>query len=1563
MAILVMMLMVPSGVKAKEFNYPFADLAAAYSDATDNFFGNYPLTLSSTSYPSITNGFYGVSTTYGNVTVDFSKFAFRSDCSGQNQGKGWYLCNSNRSVYVGCGLFVGNGTPEFAITNLKNGDIIEVSFRGAADKVVSLGFVSGNAEQNGSALANGAVLGTSTANNITTVTFTSTSKGDIIIKANGTSDGTVKYTTYLTNIKITRPDVASYNYDPAKEIYDLTKQNSGSVSMSDKPAGYSLDNGTAYYIVNSGYELNNRVAIKSASDLSWNSGLQYSGSSYSMVSISDLNSADRVRITLSGNVIFANEGSVANGEVFLDASNDGEQDEAEDVTVQGGNNVASETWYTLLEDGHLDLVLLNGAKITKIEIVSDHQAVMLDRYNGSAATGYTAYFESTGQLMAKEHIVPGGLNVYVGNSEETQHAEVVMSDRGPVSFVYDQGHYKMARQQGDGMNVDTAIPVTGTFYKFIPEVDGYMSMNFKAVSIRYNNYWNGDGTSEGNEQIVSQQCPYYLMQLNGNTFGKYVHPNGNTENGRNLNNGAVGNFNNIRVEAGKTYYMYGWWNGTELGSQYVSCGVAHLIDVTFIPDNMITPLAKWVASGTTSDEDLADATGFTTNDLHIKKLSSNITSCEPYIEGGKLKIRNIVFAEGENPGGTILIKLGDPGNDNNPVFAYTIAYDAGWNSGEGYKWDFSTNPLRGLKWTDTSGQADDVNFGTGAGPGLLYDEMHETLNNEPHSDWTFEYRVKKGDGGLDPMYLNKYNMEGDNADMMWDTEGLIINTGSNQSAINNEYTDNGGVIDHTNTTNRPDPDRYVGILPGGEFRIPQLMKDDRVIIYMGSGDGSGAESVFMNIENARDAVYAEIDSEDEYHLGGSLWNANSVKTTQAHGDPYYRGCYHFFATGDPNDATKPADMIFKLMNKGTLVKLYSIEIYRGDRRMTNSITRKEDKVDSWVFATEGSTNRYNLHYRGKGENIANTEIIARSGNNGNFSMSTDGNDVTCTSGSGDFGMLRLRLKCMEYNHNYVADFADHNVTVACQKTLNYPYTWDFTDIKTFSGSNVTAENTNYPESDKDYEVKGWDLSIWDANGKLNLRNPDYPNDENELYGQNKGGGGNQLYANGKIIPETEGLMFYFDNNDNAYTGSIQIAADGLHLVNPAEEDGARGMDDQGNIIPRRRGWWNNKVIVPSVPAGAAVYIRAARDEVNVPDREISFTPYTSNADGQGNPGLIDVTETFFYKTYQFNGNMTQKVVIGEDDNSKCYQASDGSGDYILAILNTGETSNLTLTLNGWILKKMSVSRDFKKVNKLGWATESRARVIDPELTSTLTGYPFKTYIVTGADHSSKTVTLAEVDVEKKVMPFVSEDGDENAYIIRNTKMDNTIVNAQGKLEPGRVKILNDGFHLFVPDMHDYVANREDGQTNQKGLQGMTNTLLKSQLAPGTVSQEGDGPEGSIVYNYVLTTETASIGSDGENIPDSEQSLNYVGFFRVQKGGVTSSGNQGYLPVTVSSALPAKFSFVFVKDWELPTAIETPGTIEFVEGNSSYYNMNGQRLNGKPSKSGIYIVNGKKVVLK
>ena len=1424
-----------------------------------------------------------------------------------SQNTGMILRSATSSSGTTRGLCqTGVGTNQyrtFVINNLYAGDVVTINGS------TTFSSTSGNATANGN-------------------TFTITSKGALGISLAGTQ--------WIYSITIQHDDAGAYAYDPAIEIYDLSGITGGTVSATND-AGYSYTNGYAAKILDSpsGYPLNDRIAVMNT-DFTWNNGLQNSRNNAArLISINNLKADDRVIITFQGGATFTshhmnNSSFSAEGNVFKDDNNDGEQNEGETL-ITAGTAVESGAVYTMTADGHLDIALGNSAKITKIEIYGDHQATMEDRYNGSAATGYTAYFSQTGQLLAKEHIVPGGLEVHIGNEDNNQHAIVVSSDQGPVSFVYDQGHYKMARQSDNGTFIETAAPATGTFYKFMPEVDGYLTVNFKAYNIKYNNYHNGNGTSQGNEVVAtSGTCPYYIMVKDvNNNFSRYTY-NNVTQYAHELSTGANDKFENIRVTAGNTYYVYGWWSrdsgGRQAGTngwkmEESNCGVAQLIDVTFIPDNMVTPLAKWVASGTTADDNLADVTGFTTNDIHIKKMSENITGCDATIDNGKLKITNITFAEGKNPGGTILIKLGDPSNDANPVFAYTIAYDASFNMpegavrSEGHTWDFSTNSLKGLKWNRTSNEFEVKDFKTADDTsGLLYEEMHETNpDGSVHSDWTKTWRVinSAGEGTHDLMFLNKYDMEGDNADMMWDTEGLIFNTSSNQSCINNEFV---GVVDHGKTGTRNDPDRYVGILPGGSFTIPALKAGDRVEIFMGSGDGSGGNACKLNITGALDAIGNAIDPTDIYNGGGSPWEYNKGNESR------YRGAYQFISTG--------GDMTFT-MNGGSMTKLYSIRIYKGAKTATVDCTRNQSQTyngevyDGYTYSfnndwrtTTPAKSAITLHYRGKGERLKTPTVVYQSGNistgSDNLFYAEVGENsapfIFYKSKKEDYGMFRMRVEDFELGNKYVADYAMQNITVGYLIKKNYPYTWDFTDLTDYVSTYIQAERTKVGNYAPKTVTGGHDIEFMNNSvgedvkaveqWKQYAADGDIPAGyglqiNNEPFGGGCMWSGGQLYAGEQVFDETFGLSILpplnSDGNTDVnyvYNGGARICAEGLCLTG-------------GN--------W--RILIPLVGGEkvASVYIRAKQ----VGSRDITA-------------GVGDAETAFTY--------------VGT--------ATDGTGDKIYAVTGTGD--DMTLFFNNLIIKKIAISQDTKTVNKLGYATESRNVEIDPELMGYMTGTGLKAYTVTNVTYGDKagdkaSVTLTEIPSTNVMGPATA--GDHRAYIIYNT--DETAK---------AVSILSGGFHLFVPDMHD-ISSASNHKKSILETEGGKNHL-RSHINSGSITQS-DGDYTNYLMNYKYTG------------PDGKQHEGPEAFYKASSSA-TLAANKAYLQLLTEKVKPsesngnngAKFAIVFVDEEQgtETTSLDGVKSTETLSGDNAIYTLSGVKVS-KPEKGGIYVKNGKKFIVK
>ena len=1493
--LLLLCLLVPQGANAELVTDAYYDFQGSINsgDTQVTYSGNFDATYTGCQYFS----------KIGNVSNP-GRLAGGDDRGAYDDR--WILTESHRlGLYAKTG-----GTRQFLVSQLSKGSIVTFDVVDTSNNSQTISLVSNNATAEGNK-------------------FTMTQGGVLVV-------GIPRYLS-IKSITIQHDDAASFSYDPAVEIYDLYNV-TGSYGTSD--ADFNLNGRTAKYITNlqSGMALNNRIAISTTSSgETWNWAFNDHGlkSQYSWhnLSICNLVEGDRVVIQYTGQATFSSAGQNGgyNGcPAFKDIENNGEFD-GQDVNISNGMtldakstgydyNVQENSYityaYTVTQDGHLDIGLADGSRIFKITIYGDHQAQMLDRYNGTATTGYTAYFSSTGQLMAKEHMVPGGLEVQVGNTANLdQHAIVVSTDKGPASFVYDQQHYKMARHAtASSFNVWNELPATGTYYKFIPEVNGKMTVRLKANSVNYRSYdiagnaaYDQWGTP--NEVTNNAECPYYLMVRDGNNKPQQITS-------QTKGNGADITFSNQRIEAGNIYYIYGWWDNTDDAFNINShaAGVAELIDVTFIPDNMVTPLAKWVdntnwVNSSTYVEELADVTGFTTNDIHIKKLSANIDECTPYIAGDKLMITGVKFKDGENPGGTILIKLGDPSNDANPVFAYTIAYDASYESDswtdnsrtEGHSWNFTENPLNGLKWTDTSGQADVVDFGTEAGPGLLYDEMHETNpDGSTHSDWTKTWRVfnGSGQGTHDMMFLNKYDMEGDNADMMWDTEGLIFQTSSNQSAINNEY---GSVADHSSSTN---PDRYVAILPGGSFTIPALKAGDRVVIRMGSGDGSGDNACKLNITGALDAIGQTISSTDIYNAGGSQWDYSG-------GVFDYRGAYQFISTG--------GDMTFT-MNGGSMTKLYSITIYHGVKSATTDATRVASQTyngetynaNSWWLYNDyrtanGEAKRaaYALHFRGKGQRQKTPVVLYKSGN-----INTDADHlmyaelgassapyILFKSEKEQYGMFRMRIEDYELGNKYVADYGLQNVAVGYLEKKNYPYTWDFTDLmdyvdtstriqkeqenvggyapKTVTGNydiefmnNSVGENVKPIEQWKSYEESG-DIP---AGFGLHARNEPYNGGVMWESGQ--------LYAGDEPFDETFGLSISAPGVHETYNGGLRITEDGLCLTG-------------GN--------W--KITIPQVGTVASVYVRA--------------TPI-----GDATACVGDATTAFTY--------------VGT--------ATDNSGDKIYAVKGTGE--DMTLFFNNVIIRKIAISQDSKTVNKLGYATESRNVEIDPELMGYMTGTGLKAYTVTNVVYGDKagsipSITLTEIP-STNVMGKATT-GDHRGYIIYNTD------------ETGKeVKILDNGFHLFVPDMHD----ESEGSDPQKEILDVTNNSLKSCITGRSIPQT-DGDYTNYLMNYKYT------GADGKQHEGPEA------FYRAGVGA-SLGNNKAYLqlltekvkPENYSGVNPAKFAIIFVNEEEgtETTSLDGVKSTETLSGDNAIYTLSGVKVS-KPEKGGIYVKNGKKYVVK
>ena len=1216
-----------------------------------------------------------------------------------------------------------------------------------------------------------------------------------------------------------------------------------------------------------------------------------------------------------------------------------------------------------------------GTFLKKIEIVSNPAEYEIVT-NGNATT---FRFTKSGSLEENDYAIPflsasfGSINDYLVVQDLKAH-------------MYNSDGNEDLKTQGVNFQ-----PSAGSFYAFKPTSSGTISVkgSLQGDRIHVFVYNPALGTVGDWDEKVSDN--FYSKTFTSGEFS-------------------------FDVVKDKIYYIC-QDNNNESGN------ALHLSEFTFTHSFKVEQLAKIVDLSTDVVNgwiQLTKIEGAGQYNIHTKRCSGNITplSTEDYkIQNNYLYMKVPTFAEGTDNGGTVVIDVKTQGGDVAFVATFPYHADFGYDEtigrSQGHIWNFidprNSDSNLGNCWI-RNGEWDEYNKGTVSGIlsiGQYKDTNSQFYHETQNREWTYSQRQTGSAGGFhDPYYANVYDMEGDNADMIWETEGLWFDTGTNLSCIYNEKnalawnndpleqkgnpvnfktlqlvddsgnpkttTDKDGKVIEFNE----DPDRYVGLLPvtdgkKSSFTIPGLKDGDRVLIFMKSGEATGTNGIFLNITGAKDALGKAINSADLYKAGGTNWQHNR-----------YEGCYHFIKDGDGN-------MTFS-MNSGSMCKLLYIRIYTGQRIVTTNIVSSapgdagrllfmNDK--GAALGSDGQGSQFSLRFRGKGQHSTN-QVLTYSGNLNAASFTGDNFKVTGAyshlidfkSKVGEIGMFRLRMNDIEYSSNYVADFCDRNFTVGYRdKVDSYPYTWDFTDIQGFSSTKMSDEANNYPIDAADNDAYGheWDISLFDAEGNMKVNTGYDPITNNLIFSPHKIGNGNQLWAGDGVIPETRGLWFYSeDDSESGYTSEyssslyndcLQITDEGIRFANVPDDEG------------KRVAWWNYKMVVPDVPADGAVYLRMKRDE-SVSDIHVTW----SEKDGADVPF---VATRFQFASQSSKTQLTTANEIKGNGDYAFYKVDRTGNDWILAVKNTtGNVEHLTFTLNGWIVKKVAVSTDPKTVNDLGYASESRDHEIDPELMGYMTGTGLTAYTVSEVTYGDNagdipSIKLKAVQTENVIASATHHDN--NAYIIYNK--DEAVNGTKA------VKALNGGFHLFVPDMHD-KTKMADGITDatdaQKSRLDVSGNGLRAWLPSSPTTEVmyqtytyATGTNGSITATGAAEGmgeyTTYVLSSKGTNTVTGQTETGVERFRRV-KAGTKAGNNKAYLPLLTANVKPkdstttakSMFAIVFVDEEEgsETTSLDGVESIERTYNDSSYYTLGGVKVQN-PTKKGIYIKNGKKIIIK
>ena len=551
------------------------------------------------------------------------------------------------------------------------------------------------------------------------------------------------------------------------------------------------------------------------------------------------------------------------------------------------------------------------------------------------------------------------------------------------------------------------------------------------------------------------------------------------------------------------------------------------------------------------------------------------------------------YTDGYWEGGSIIVML------DQTMYTYTVPYNVNKDgNAEFASWNFWQNPLY---------------IGRASQP------VYESLLSHDISEGTFGLVYENTDN-REPLYEYNNRMYGQNAYFHPETAGLIIETDANK-----KY----GILNE-NTSEEPDGNRYLGLKNGGSLTIPDLKAGDEVWVYFDHFGASSAlnhddTSIGMKVTNARDALGKKIEDE-VITAGGSTWGPsffNSSKDAKI-----YVGAMHFYAYEDGDMKFTPS-----FYTNFNILKIAYIRLVRHNPQniisKTNSILWFNDggpnngyEMLTTQDAAGNYTNTYGswgLHECGRGQSKQRYQVLEASGNisayeinqqidNANYQLSANGigaydamiNGVANSTNSKKFryttkkeptfGSFLLRAMDYDFNGKYCFDYADRVIAVGYRQTMNYPYTWDFTDILNKETGNSQAE---YDLSAAKFRPEGetqpvgglysdtqtyngntiWmndTTSVWvKYDNVISLQNARIRNENNRTLSS-----GTQLFASDTYIEEAAGLGWATINMDAGFNGSIQILNKGVKI--------------------QSYNGWETRLFIPAANKTGRIYIRGEK---------------------------------------------------------------------------------------------------------------------------------------------------------------------------------------------------------------------------------------------------------------------------------------------------------------------------------------------------------------------------------
>ncbi len=910
----------------------------------------------------------------------------------------------------------------------------------------------------------------------------------------------------------------------------------------------------------------------------------------------------------------------------------------------------------------------------------------------------------------------------------------------------------------------------------------------------------------------------------------------------------------------------------------------------------------------------------------------------------KIRISNIVKKDGSaNKGGAITVAaLVDytsvNGTRSNVVFTtvITVAYSENvWN----FQPSGDLNLFGMPNGTSTYEMEDNDNSS------IKYTALHarplpdnESDYNVAHNSyWEYQKKFRSPDSNGGYVYAYRNLVDANNAPIIQETAGLqIFADGTMGVSSYAEYTENGFC-----SSGSTDEGTYYQYTDG--INVYKYSKEDykKELVFK-----SGCRIVIPHVKAGQQIdLYWHRHHDDQ---GERLRMKNLLDATGVEITDIYKIAY----TGvGRNDMTESGSGSYSFIVKDTGEEWVDVEITSVDGNWTriheivlHAPTSIKDDTQSTYVSTMLDMDNYHYVPNGAGYTVDVNKSLwslnVHTHGHPTYTTKLDDTlkgDITWVNGhpvfnyTSGWGKFYIIISNTTEDAKYVSTWKSYTFTVGQPPAQTYPYTWDFTKFKMSTKTDIATSDavTKYitltvrDGNDRTItrDVKSWNISSDD----YAVRTEEYNSDNYDSYFVDGGQLISSALQNG-LLPETEGLGFTITDKT---TGGLT-----LHM---------RSTVDNKSEAYNGETWSSGKL---TLTGGGSIIVPKPGD---------SFADY------------------YIY----INSSVKPSSVTNAED------VSGAAGAYVTNTVTDGHgqfkyhftaNANAEITFNADVnVYAIGVTKTFKILENVGgstgWATESRDVTIDYTLDNLLTTNPVKAYVI----------------IEQGGNPVYSDDKSKTTVKIEDERFvvpaNNGLVLKQTSSVPG-----TDGTQYSVPLFVPAVTTSTDAASL------FTNNLMRPNVTANRHYLESVGFNGSTYVKFLLAKRYMTWKKEGATLtkPTAYESRNVASFYRwhiytteeaaaitgeVPQPTVASlntlGANKAYLLLRAdqiadplwSGGAPAKPRYVGIEgESDMDDINDYTETKDNPRTNHTY-NLNGQVVDDDVLPPGIYIKNGKKILVR